>query len=326
MEPCEPVQQRRAADREGGDREQHAYRRGEAGPRQQIERQIEQDHRHDAEVDVVMPVVVGDVEQVVLPRRLLQLVARPAIVGVVHLLEPVGRLLLEVELALGHRFGELGVLLGVVAAHLEGVGDAVAVPRAAVIAARRHAHQVGAEEHVRADQEQLDHERRDDDALGELRMGVDADAVDRRLGAERASEQQDARRDQKPRHVELEGMARVEHHVVEADGVIDVVADHLDAQVVHHAARIEVEVLALRDEGGHLHLGHADGVLGRVEVGMVRVVGELDLDRDLLRGLAVVEVEPDVTHLHVEVGELDHGVGLGEQVGALRGCAAPGGR
>ena len=58
---------------------------------EQIERQVEHEHGNHAEVHVVMPVAVGNVEQVLLARFLLQLVTGALIVRVVHFLKPLRR-------------------------------------------------------------------------------------------------------------------------------------------------------------------------------------------------------------------------------------------
>ncbi len=80
-----------------------------------------------------MAVVVGHVEQVALPRLLLQLIAGALVVRVVHVYQPLRRLGVEVQLPVGHGLRQLGILLGIVAAHLVGVHDAVPVPRTRVV-------------------------------------------------------------------------------------------------------------------------------------------------------------------------------------------------
>ena len=49
-----------------------------------------------------MPVVVGNVEEVLLARFLLQLIAGALVVRVVHFLKPLWRGFLQVQLAMGH--------------------------------------------------------------------------------------------------------------------------------------------------------------------------------------------------------------------------------
>ena len=75
-----------------------------------------------------MALVIGNVEQIRLARFLLKLVTGAAVIRLVHLFQPVRRLFLEVELAIGKRLSKHGILLGVLAAHLEHVDDAFLVP------------------------------------------------------------------------------------------------------------------------------------------------------------------------------------------------------
>ena len=219
-----------------------------------------------------------------------------------------------------HGLGKLGILLGVVAAHLEGIHDAMPVPRAAVVALRGDAHKVRAHEQERGHEVYLDDHRGDDGRLRFARLVHDVDAVDGRARAERERQEQNAGRGQEAPRVEVERMVRVQHDVRELDGIAHVLARDLDPQVVHEPRRVQVDVLALVGQGGHRHVGHAHRVLRGVEVRVVSVVGELDLHRELLGGLAVVEVEPDIVHLGVEVRELQrvvHGRELVLLVGRL---------
>ena len=167
---------------EGNGHDEHADGRGEIRPREQIEGQIEQQHRHHAEVHVITSLVVGHVEQVLLPRLLLQLVAGALVVGIVHLLQPGGRLLLQIQPALGHGTGQLGILLGVVAAHFEGVHERSAVPRAVVVGRGGHAHQVRSEQQETGQQSHFHGDGEDDTHLRLARVLHDADAVDGRTG------------------------------------------------------------------------------------------------------------------------------------------------
>ena len=112
-------------------------------------------------------------------------------------------------------------------------------------------------------------------------------------------------------------MVRVERDARELDGIAHGRPGDVDAQAAHEPARVEVDVLALARERGHLHVGNAAGVLGGVEIGVVGLVGEVDVDRELLGGLLVVEVETDVAHLGVKVGELERVVHRRELVLAV---------
>ena len=75
-----------------------------------------------------MAFVVRHIEQVRFAGLLLQLVARTLVVGVVHINQPLRRLDFQVQLAVGHCLCKLGILLGIVTAHLVGVNDAMPVP------------------------------------------------------------------------------------------------------------------------------------------------------------------------------------------------------
>ena len=241
----EAVEQRRTAQHEREHGHKHPDGRWEIRSGQQIERQVEQKDRHHAEVHVVMAIVVGHIKKVLLARFLLRLVARPLVVGVAHVLQPLGRLLFEVQLPMRHRLRQFGVLLGVVAAHLEHVHEAHAVPRAAVVVFRRHAHKVRSQEQIRAEQAHLKRHSCDDDRFRATRRIDDADAVDDRARPKRERERQDPQREGKAHRVEVEGMVSVEAQAREPDGIAHLVADDLDAQVLHEAGRVEVDVLAL---------------------------------------------------------------------------------
>ena len=136
------IKQGRAPQNEGDHRYEHADCRGETCACRQIERQVKQQHRNHAKVHVIVPLVVSDVEQIRLARLLLQLVTSTLVIGVVHLLKPIGRLLFQIELTLRHGFGEFGILLRVLATDLERVRNAVAIPRPEVVGRRGNAHKV----------------------------------------------------------------------------------------------------------------------------------------------------------------------------------------
>ena len=261
--------------------------------------------------------MIGHVEQVGLPRLLLRLVACPLVVGVVHVLQPLRRLFVEVQLALRHGARQFRILLGIVAAHLERVHQAVPVPRPVVVVLGGHAHQVRSHEQKRGRQAYLDGDGSHDPGLGLLGILHDADAVDGRTGAEHVDERQHAGHGEEPDHVEVEGMAGVDLHADERNGIRHVVADDLDAQVVDEPGRVEIEVLALGRIRGHLHVGNARRVLGGVEIRVVRIVSELDLQREQLRGLGGIEVDAHVVYLGAQIRELQHVIDGSELIGAV---------
>ena len=123
------MEQCRAASDEKNAAYEHPDRGREVRARYQIERQVEDEHGQHAEVDVVVAVVIGHVEERFFAGSLLEFIARALIVGVVHLDEPFGRLFFQVELAPRHGFRKLCVLLRVVATHLEERDRRFAVPR-----------------------------------------------------------------------------------------------------------------------------------------------------------------------------------------------------
>lgn len=138
--------------------------------------------------------MIGHVEQIGLAGLLLGLVAGALVVRVFHILEPLGRLLLQVQLAFGHGLGQHGVLLRVVAAHLEGVHKRRAVPGAVVVGRGGHAHEVRAVEEESRRKRQLDGHGEDDARLRLARVLDDANAVDGRLGTEGVAQKAAARK------------------------------------------------------------------------------------------------------------------------------------
>ena len=108
---------------------------------------------------------------------------------------------------------------------------------------------------------------------------------------------------------------RVQHETRQADGIARLLVPHkLDAQIVHVPRRLQIHVLTLRHHRGHVHLGHAERVLGGVEIRFMRIVGELNLEGEVLRRLHPVELQVDVVHLGVQIGKLDHVVDFGDLI------------
>ena len=90
------IEQRRKARDEKHHADEHANRRREIRSRNKIERQIEQQHRHHAEVHVVVAFVICSIPQVVLAGFFHQLVTGAAIIRVIHILQPVRRLFFQI--------------------------------------------------------------------------------------------------------------------------------------------------------------------------------------------------------------------------------------
>ena len=261
--------------------------------------------------------MIGHVEQIGLAGLLLGLVASALVVRVFHVLEPLGRLLLQIQLAFGHGLGQHGVLLGVVAAHLEGVHERRTVPSAVVVGRGGHAHEVRAVEEERRRKRQFDGHGEDDARLRLARVLDNANAVDGRLGTERVAQKQQPENGHKAQRVEGEGAVGVQGNAVQEDGVGDVLPHYLDAQVLHVPGGLQVDELARIHHRGHARIGDADGVLRGVEIGLVGRVGELDLHGDVLGRLIGVEIDADVAHLGVQAGELERVIHISEQKDTL---------
>ena len=129
------VEARKAMEqcRAAGDEEDAAYEHPDRGrevrTRYQVERQVEDEHGQHAEVDVVVAIVIGHVEERFFAGSLLEFIARALVVGVIHLDEPFGRPFFQVELTPCHGFRKLCILLRVVTAHLEERDGRFTVPR-----------------------------------------------------------------------------------------------------------------------------------------------------------------------------------------------------
>ena len=209
----EPVKQRRTAQHEHDDGYEHADSCGEIRTGYQIERQVKHEYGHYAEIHIVVPIVIGNVEQVILARFLLQLVAGALVVRVVHFLEPLRRGFFQVQLPMSHRLGQLGILLGVFTADLERVGDAGTIPRAGIVRAGGDADQVRPHEQIRAEQHDLDSHGGDERSFGLTGVAHDADAVDGRLRTEDERKRQDTQREQEARLIEQERFPGVDGHI-----------------------------------------------------------------------------------------------------------------
>ena len=310
----EPVEQSRTTQHEHDDGHEHADSRREIRPGQQIERQVEHKHGNHAEVHIVMPVVVGNVEEVLLARFLLQLIAGALVVRIVHFLKPLRWGFLQVQLAMSHGFGKLGVLLSILTADFERVGDTGAIPRPGIVGAGSNTYQVRAHKQIGAEQHDLDSHGGDQRSLGFTRIANDADAVDGRLRTEDERKCQNTQREQEARLVEQERFLSVDGHVGELHRVVDILAGDSDLKVGNQPRGVQIDVLALIAQRVDIHLGHADRVLGGIEIRAVGLVGELDLHLQLLGRLPIIEVQPHVVNLRVEVLELDDVINLGNSI------------
>ena len=202
MVASKAIEQGRAPQDESNHCEEHADSRWETCACRQIERQVKQEHRNHTKVHVIVPLVVSNVEQVRLARLLLQLITSALIIGIIHLLKPVGRFLFQIELPLRHGFGELGILLRILTADLKRVRNAMAVPRSEVVGRRGNAHKIGPHEEKRRDEHDLNRDRADDSSLRELWPASNAHAVNARTRSEEIRKRQDADHAEKAKEVE----------------------------------------------------------------------------------------------------------------------------
>ena len=66
-----------------------------------------------------------------------------------------------------------------------------------------------------------------------------------------------------------------------------------------------MDILAFIRNSRYLDIWHADRVLGRAEIGLMRLVGKLDAERQELSGLVWFKLEVNVVNLGIEIGKLD---------------------
>ena len=83
-----------------------------------------------------MALVVRHVEQVRFTCLLLEFITCTLVIGVVHVYQPLGRLHLQIQLAISHSLRELSILLGIISTNLIGVYNAVAIPGARIVISR----------------------------------------------------------------------------------------------------------------------------------------------------------------------------------------------
>ena len=191
METRETMQQRRTACNKEDAAYQYTDGCREIRPCYEIERQIEDKNWKNAKVDIVVPVIIGHIEERFFAGCFLEFIACALVVGVIHLYEPLGRLLLQIEVSTRHRFCKLSILLGIVASCLEEGDGRSAIPRSSVIVRCRNADQVRPHQEEARDQHDLDHHRRDDACFRLSLVIDDEDAIDGRFWAEAVDEQQD---------------------------------------------------------------------------------------------------------------------------------------
>ena len=162
---------------------------------------------------VVVPIVIGDIEQVLLACFLLQLIAGALVVRVIHFLQPLRWGFLQIQLPMSHGLGQLGILLGVFTADLERVGNAGTIPRTGVVRAGGNTNQVRPHEQIRAEQHDLEGNGGDERSFRLTGIADDADTVDGRLRTENERKRQDTQREQEASLVEQERFPSVDGHV-----------------------------------------------------------------------------------------------------------------
>ncbi len=139
-------------------------------------------------------------------------------------------------------------------------------------------------------------------------------SVNARFGAEHVHQQQNGKRNEKAQPIEVEGLMVVYHHRIQANRITGILAHDLDTEILDLARALQVQKLALLAGGGNIDLGNPERVLGGREIGFMGIVGEADLDFQVLCSLGVVQVEVDIVHHLVKVVEINGRVRFGEFV------------
>ena len=107
----------------------------------------------------------------------------------------------------------------------------------------------------------------------------------------------------------------VQHDTCQANRVVRLlVADKLDSKILHVARSVQIHVLALRHHGRDVDLGNTEGIFRRIEVCCVGIVGELNLESEVLRGLFPIELKVHIVNFSVQVGELNDVVDFGNLI------------
>ena len=191
----------------------------------------------------------------------------------------------------------------------------MAVPRSEVVGRRGNAHKVGPHEEKRRDEHDFDRDRTDDSPFRELRPTNNAHTVNTRTGSEEIGKRQDSDHAEKAKEVEGKRPMGVQHETCQANRVVGLlVADELDPKILHVACGVQIHVLALRHHGRDVDLGNTKGIFRRIKVRCVGIVGELNLEGEVLRRLLPIELEIHVVDLGVQIGELDDVIDFGNLV------------
>ena len=107
----------------------------------------------------------------------------------------------------------------------------------------------------------------------------------------------------------------VQHKTCQANRVVGLlVADKLDSKILHVTGSVQIHVLALRHHGRDVDLRNTEGIFRRIEVRCVGIVGELNLEGEVLRRLLPVKLEIHVVDLGVKVGKLNDVVDFGNLI------------
>ena len=116
-------------------------------------------------------------------------------------------------------------------------------------------------------------------------MRNDIDRIDARTRPEHETEQQNQECGEESGEFEFEEVDAVQVDAIDRDGITLVAANHLYAQIIGNPNGVELDVFALVVIGRHILQGDTSRVLGVFEICEMRIVGELDLQLDVLRGL-----------------------------------------
>ena len=107
----------------------------------------------------------------------------------------------------------------------------------------------------------------------------------------------------------------VQHKTCKANWVVGLlVADKLDSKILHVAGSVQIHVLALRHHGRNVDLGNTEGIFRRIKVRCVGIVGELNLEGEVLRRLFPIELEVHIVDLGVQIRELNDVVDFGNLI------------
>lgn len=136
-------------------------------------------------------------------------------------------------------------------------------------------------------------------------MFDDEDAIDGRFRAETIDKKENAEHQHEAQVVEEERLRRVDRERLEHQRIERFAIAEIYAQVIDIACCLKIDVLTLPVVRAHVYERDARREFSVVEIRLMRRIREVDLYRNHLSGLRLVEFDVDVLDLFIEIVDLE---------------------